>query len=353
MKTNILRIFYSILLSIVAGVGIASATGLNPLPVAGALFTISIIPKPSMSGICSATVYKEVWTGRVVEQLSTEEKGTFLDGIEDFSNYVSNAGDEMQVIHLVYMGVEPAVLINNTTYPIPITALDQEDIPISLDKYQTEVTPITDDEIYALSYDKIQVVKNKHTKAISKNKIKKSIHALAPGSETATMPILLTTGADDGTGRKRLVPADLIRLKKECDDLQMDDIGRRLVLCNDHVNDILLWDKKYEVQFYNDSTGKTNNYNYGFEFHQYVANPYFSQAKVKRAFGAVPVAGDRRASVLFSMSRAAKAQGWTKMYYSLASTDPQNQRNLVNFRHNFIVLPTREEGRAAIISANV
>ena len=53
------------------------------------------------------------------------------------------------------------------------------------------------------------------------------------------------------------------------------------------------------------------------------------------------------------MSRAAKATGWTKMYWSQANTDPLYQRNLLNFRNNFIVLPTYEEGRGAIVSDNV
>jgi hypothetical protein len=52
------------------------------------------------------------------------------------------------------------------------------------------------------------------------------------------------------------------------------------------------------------------------------------------------------------LERAAKAQGWTKMYYSEAAKDPAYQRNMMNFRHHFIVMPTREEARGAIVSDN-
>lgn len=353
-KTLIVSVMLSFIVSLISGVAIATAAGINPLPVAGGIFSMSFIKMPTASGIVAATVYKEVWTGKVKEQLSTSEKATFLEGVEDFSQYVSAAGDEAQVIHLVYMGVEPTVLINNTTYPIPVTELGQEDIVISLDKYQTEATPITDDELYALSYDKIQTVKNKHAKAILKNKIKKSIHALAPSGNTATMPVIVTTGADDGTGRKRLMWADLVTLKDQLDKLEVPDEGRRLVLCTDHANDLLLIDQKYRDYLFNPQSGMPQLMLCGFEIYSYVANPYYTvSTKAKLSFGAVPQTTDRRASIFFSMARAAKATGWTKMYYSESKTDPQNQRNLVNFRHYFVVLPTREDGRGAIISATV
>jgi hypothetical protein len=166
------------------------------------------------------------------------------------------------------------------------------------------------------------------------------------------MPIILTTGGNDGTGRRRLVWEDIVRLKSECDDLEIPEIDRRLVLSTEHANDLLLLDQKFKDQFYNAQSGKPYS-QCGFDFFQYVANPYYTVAtKAKLAFGAIPGAGTRRATVMFSKERAAKANGWTKMYFSEAKTDTQNQRNLVNFRHNAIVLPTQEDGRGAILSAD-
>jgi hypothetical protein len=353
MRTKlILSIFFSLLVSVLGGTGIAMAMGCAPLPVVSGLAALSMLPL-NTSGVAMAGVLKEMWTGKVVEEFSNLEKDSFLQGIEDCSRYVSAVGDETQVIHLVYMGVSPDVLINNTTYPIPEQELGEEDIVITLDKYVTKQTPITDDELYALTYDKIATVKGKHGKSIARNKIKKAIHSLAPSGATVAMPVLLTTGADDGTGRKRLTPADLIRLKKELDDLEVPEEGRRLVLCNDHVNDILSWEQKFTDQYYNYKSGKVSDF-FGFETFDYTGNPYYNPTtKAKLAFGAVPAGTDRKASVFFTLERAAKAQGWTKMYYSEAKTDPARQRNMCNFRHHFIVMPTREEGRGAIISDNV
>lgn len=348
----IVSFLMSLLVSVIAGSGIALATGLPPMAVSGGLLTLSLVPGIQPTAAL-ATVYREVWTGEVVKAFTALLKATFLDGIKDYSRYVSAVGDEAQAIHLVYMGVEPDVLINNTTYPIPEQVLGEEDIVITLDKFQTKQTPVTDDELYALSYDKMGNVKDSHSTAIAKSKIRKAIHSLAPSGNTAAMPVLVTTGADDGTGRKRLIYADLIALKSALDKLQVPEEGRRLVLCTDHENDLLALDPKFKDQYYNAASGKPYSA-FGFDFYSYAGNPYYVPAtKVKLSFGAVPGATDRRATVFFSMERAAKASGWTKMYFSEAKSDPAMQRNMMNFRHNYIVMPTREEGRGAIISGNV
>ena len=347
----ILSILFSALVSIMGGTGIAMAAGWSPMLVSGVIMATQFIPMGNL-GILMAGVRREVWTGAVKQELSEAENATFLEGIEDYSRYASAVGDEMQVIHLVYMGVSPDVLINNTTYPIPEQTLGEEDIVISLDKYQTKVTPVTDDELYALSYEKINLVKGKHAKAIAIAKFMKSIHALAPSANTADMPVIVTTGENDGTGRLRLIWADLVNLKAKLDKLQVPAQGRRLVLCTDHENDLLLLDPKFKDQFYNDQSGKPYS-RLGFEFYSYVANPFYNPTTlVKLSYGAVPAGTDRQTTVFFSVPRSAKATGWTKMYYSEASTDPASQRNLVNFRHHYIVLPTREDSRGAIVSAN-
>jgi hypothetical protein len=355
-KSFMLAAFVALIMAVALGTVIGpelsaalqASPGLVVLGMFAFLLLVSFIPLPE--GVTMATVYQEVWTGAVKEELSTAEDATFLDGIEDFSRYVAGVGDEMQVIHLVYMGVQPDVLINNTTYPIDSQALGQEDIPISLDKYQTKVTPITDDELYALSYEKIAVVKRKHARAIASAKFQKSIHALGPSGNTADMPVIVTTGADDGTGRKMLTWKDLVTLKRKLDKLQIPKEGRRLVLCQDHLNDLLETNQTFKDQYYESTSGKIYK-RLGFEFYDYIANPYYNSSTLaKLSFGATPVAGDYEASVFFSVARAAKATGWTKMYYSEAKSDPDNQQNRVNFRHYYIVMPTQEDSRGAIVS---
>lgn len=297
-------------------------------------------------------VKKEAYTREVEKGLTHIQTATFLDGITDKSQYVQG-DDEVQVIHSTYFGVKPDVLINNTTYPIDVQELEGDDFTVSLDKFQTKATPVTDDELYAATYDKMAAVRDSHAEAISETKFDKAIHALAPSADSADTPVLLTTGADDGTGRKRITRADIVSLKKAFDERKFPAKGRRLVLCPEHVEDLLLSDQKFADQYYNYSTGKIANL-YGFEVFEYVNTPHFTVAtKAKKSFGAVPSApNDRQASVAFITSRAVKASGKTKMYFSKAESDPQNQRNLINFRHYYIVLPSAKECLGAIVSDN-
>ena len=109
---------------------------------------------PQSTSILREGVYTEIWTGELVKVLRAGLEGTWLSGIPDQSSIVNN-----DVIHLVEVGVDPDVLINNKTYPIDVQALEDKDIAIKLDKFQTKATPITDDELYAISYDKTARVK--------------------------------------------------------------------------------------------------------------------------------------------------------------------------------------------------
>ena len=124
------------------------------------------------------------------------------------------------------------MLVNNTTYPLNITSLDDADKPVSLDKFDTEATPVTDDELHAVSYDKMASVQERHREALKEKKREKAIHAIAPDKAEAGKTIVLrTTGEKDAaTLRKRMVPADLIALKAAFDNMGTPAKDRILVL---------------------------------------------------------------------------------------------------------------------------
>ncbi len=341
---------FAMLVAMVGGSGIAMATGMSPTMCIGALGAASLIPSGAQ-GAAMTGVYKEVWTKDVLKGFNEALKATFLGGIPDYSQYVKGLGDANEAIHMTYFGVSPDVLINNTTYPIPRQELNGENISLTLDKYQTKVTPITDDELYALNYDKIKLARESHIDAINTAKYKKAIHAIAPGDATnADMPVLVTTGEDDGTGRKKLLLKDIIAFKRKLDALQIPNEGRRLVLCSDHVNDLLDQSQTFEKQYYNYTTGKIANM-YGFEVYTYSDCPYFNATtKTKLSFGAVAGDGDYQASIFFLPKRISKATGLLKFYYKKSENSPEDQTSLINYRHNFLIMPKREDGRGAIIS---
>jgi len=348
MKKKLTRAISAILLDIaVVGVlccalGISVSYGIYCI--AATLFIGRFAPE----GALRAGVLTEIWTGELVRQLGAKLVGTFLDGIPDYSAKVG----EDDVIHLVDVGGNPEVLINNTTYPLVAAALTDGDIPISLDKFETVPSVITDDDLYALSYDKQAADIERHRNAIANAQLKKSIHALCPNSNSAKTPVIFTSGETVGT-RKRMIFADIVNLKSAFDALKVPDSGRRLVLSSDHANDLLLSDQKFREQYnINPTEGKITRM-YGFDIYTFVENPYFTVAGNKKAFGATVIANEAQASVAYFTDNTFKANGSTKMYYSDATTDPFNHQSVIDFLNRFIVLPKRAEGIGAIASTYV
>ena len=349
MKRNLrLKAVSGLLFNAVMGFVLAFVLGVLPAvgavaAVGGTMMLGGFMPK----GVAMDGVLTEVWTGELIKALRSGDKATFLDGLPDYSQYAEN-----DVIHMVDVGGDPDVLVNNTTYPIAIQQLTDTDAVFSLDKFQTKPTSIMDDELYALSYDKMASVKERHSQALLVKKYAKAIHALAPDSNAAKTPVLKTTGDVEGgaaTGRRMMQRSDIIALKKKFDVMQVPTEDRRLVLCPDHVNDLLMQDQKFAEQYYNYTTGKIANL-YGFQVYEFVNNPVYKAAGTKVAFGTAAGANEFQASVAFYGKMTFKATGSTKMYYSEAKTDPENQRSLINFRHYFIVLPKKKEAIAAIMS---
>lgn len=347
MKRLVMKLMIALLVNVVVGGLIALAVGVAPWIGAVALNVIAIavgacLPKDALR----VGVFTEVWTGELVKSLRGGLEGSWLDGVPDQSTIVNN-----DVIHLVEVGVDPDVLINNTTYPIPSQALEDKDIAVKLDKFQTKVTPITDDELYAASYDKMARVKESHANALNDSKFTKAAHALCAQQDSAKTPILKTTGERDATtGRLRLTMADVVALKAAMDKLGVPAENRRLVLCPDHANDLLLASQTFREQYNIDrATGKVGKL-YGFDVYEYANTPLYTQAGKKKNLGVAAGDGEFNCSFAFYTPRVFKATGSTKMYYSEAATDPEYQRNKINFRHYFLCMPKKGDAGVVMMS---
>lgn len=343
----IIGLLAAVVFNSITGSVLASTVDVSPLVGAAVMNGVAAIAGSQIpAGALGEGLYTEVWTGYMVKAMRTAaEKLGWYNMIKSFDQYVDN-----DVIHLVHVGVDPTVLINNTTYPLQIETLEDADKAVSLDKFQTRPTVITDDELYALSYDKIASVIERHREALDETKYAKAIHALAPEQHGTKTPVILTTGAPaaDGT-RKTITRSDIIAMKKAFDDMRVPLNGRVLVLCNDHVNDLLESDQKFADQYYNYTSGKISNM-YGFEVYEYNECPFYdTTTKKKVAYGA-STEGKQHASVAFYAPRMMKANGTTKTYMSEAKTDPQNQQNLINFRTYSLCLPMKDECIGAIVS---
>ena len=310
-----------------------------------ALFLLPHLPK----NVARAGVLTELWTGEMIKAFRTPPTAVgWYDRVRSYDQYVNN-----DVIHFTELGGDPAVLINNKTYPLNIKTLDDADKPVSLDKFDTEATSVTDDELHAVSYDKMGSVLERHREALKEATWKKAIHAYAPDSNKAKKtPVILTTG-ETVDGRKKFTMADLVELKRQCDAMGMPQDGRVLVLCPDHSNDLLETSKNYAEHYnINDTEGKITRL-YGFDIYEYNECPYYNASTLNKvAFNKAAGVTDMQASVAFRVNNMMKANGSVKFYHQDAVNDPLYHRNLVNFTKWNLALPLKSDcTRAAVVSA--
>lgn len=109
---RLLALTMAVLFNCITGSVFGAVLGFSPVVGAVGMNCIAtVIGGEVAQGALRAGVYKEVWTGEMVKYLRRGLEATWLDGIPDASSVVEN-----DVIHLVDVGVDPDVLVNNTTY---------------------------------------------------------------------------------------------------------------------------------------------------------------------------------------------------------------------------------------------
>lgn len=346
MKPKLILVFlFAVVANSFVGGAISACVGVSPLIGACGLNVVAAVsPLFGIDGL-RAGLYGEIWTGETIKAFRNSLASLgWLTKIRSFDSQVA----DNNTINFVDLGGDPTVLVNNTTYPIGVETLDDANKAIGLDKYQTKATKVTDDEARGLSYDKIGTVIERHRESVDNKKFSRALHALAPSGNALKTPVLITSGAETGT-RKRLLVADIIALKEKFDAMKVPVQGRILVLCSEHVNDLLLQDTAFAQRYNNTTTGAISN-QYGFEIYEFVDAPVYAVAtKSKLTYGSTPTAAtDRNASVAFYAPRMMRATGETKAY--IDEPDTQNQEWRYNLRHYFICLPLKNEAMGAIVS---
>lgn len=265
--------------------------------------------------------FPEAWQTRVRNQLTSANLAPWLEGIEEIDTNVletgSGSASEQNIVHIPTSVFMPDVLINNTTYPIALQAYTDSEMIVQLDKYQSKVVTVSDDQIVGASYARIDNATNRLVISITSKKYMKAIHSLAPNANSANTPVVKTTGGAVGT-RKRMTFVDIVGLKDAFDKQDCPQEGRRLVLCTDHWNDLLIDEsnKYFNKLLVDYKSGQPAPVIAGFEIYQYIAMPYFTTAGAKVPFAAVPAATDNKASVAFYVPNAVKKTGLTKQYFA-------------------------------------
>jgi hypothetical protein len=329
-----LRVLMSLLINCLIGFVVAGFVGAPPWVGMVGLNLVAALPQPE--GVLSAKLTKEIWLSDLIEAFYPD--WSFLSAVRDMSAFVEN-----DKINFAEVGVEPNVLVNNTTYPVPFADRSDTPLEIVLDYFDTEGTVLRNADLIELAYDKRNSVVNQHKNALLNNFSKKAIHAYAPVEDDTLTPVIAASGAVSG-GVKSITFKDIINLKTRFDMLDAP-MNRVLVLNPIHENqlveeNLLMMRSVYE--------GGGNLF--GFKIFRFSKTPTFNKTTGEKViFDATAAPStDTISSVAFLSSEVMRAQGSFDMFERLR--DPEQKGDIINFQMRGIALPVRNKYIGAIYS---
>lgn len=246
-------------------------------------------------------------------------------------------------------------LVNNTAEFTAEKMLGKKGI-IEWDKLDTTPTAVDDAEIRSLSFDKRAVVRLEHTKTWQIGYRDYVLRKLAPQAAAAGMPVMRTTGEDDGTGRLRMTYADLIEFYSKIGLLNLpnkDALNFQLAAV--HSMDLML--DKAATNNYREgividpTTGELKKF-YKWKLWENNANQVYLANGTLKAAGAASVNTDRDASLFFYSDNAVAHINEVKIIYKPETIDTKSADPTSEFRLQSYALCNKKQdyGFGALVS---
>jgi len=261
-------------------------------------------------------------------------------------------------------GIRFNKLINNVAFSVDntddftATKMTSQKVFVEWEKYDTAPTSVDDSEIRYLAYDKRAAIKVKHAEAFKMGIRDHVLWKLAPSDATNTdMPVVRTTGPDDGTGRLRLKFADLVTFLETIKKLNLPDESQYyMILCPEHATDLIL-DRDSAMYFsdknifFDVTTGAVKSV-MGFKFFTNNASLAYTSTGTKKAKYSANGSTDRNASLFFYAPNAIYHIEAVKVLYKPEFQDTQSANPTSEFRTQTygIVDRVQEIGFGALVS---
>lgn len=294
-------------------------------------------------------IHKELWVNQINENFYPNDD--FLRYFTDYSAFVS-----ADVLHIPVIGADPTidknkdgVYTDDDVTPRVDSVTDK-----TLDVYTSRPQLLQLDDAIETSYDKMESIIQQHRNTIRKAVALDALFDCSPNdSQSATMPVILTTGAAVSTGtntrRKRLTVADIIAIKERFDDLDYPQEGRNLVLSPKHFSDLLLLD----VQTFKNITDLQNGEPQRFAgfniFTSSATTKYKYESGVYSKLAKDSAVADKAdSSFVFCTCSAYKADGNTAMFHR--ANDPLLRGDALNFEKRFAAGRVDGRGIGVIVS---
>lgn len=245
--------------------------------------------------------------------------------------------------------------VNKDTDFEPV-AIDEKKNLVEWDKMDTDVTEVTDAELRAMAFNKDSEIRRLHRESFQIGVRNYAMGKLAPVQNVdGATPVLRTTGADDGTGRKKLTYNDLLTYLSRIEGLNLiNQQALYMILCAEHRQD-LIEDRANtqnirDVQI-NKETGEVQRI-FKLKFFENNHNVKYLADGTLKAEGAAPIATDRNASTFFYAPNTVYHIEAVKTLYKEMQNDTRSADPKSEFRlHTYGLCAKKQEyGFGAIVS---
>lgn len=298
-----------------------------------------------------AGLLKEVWLAAIMENYYRQ--ASHLKRSQDMSGFVNN-----NAINLAEAGSVPKVLKNNTIYPVPMAARNDNAIRLQLDYYDTEGTVISNAEAVQYAYNKLSSVTWNHSMALLERFSDIASYNWSPTQDATNTPCFATSGADRGDGRKSFSFADIAKMEQQFTQKKFPKMGRILVLSPQHKADLLVQDAQLFKSFADLKSGQVLNL-YGFEIYEYGGYAtYNGSTGVKRtvaddlSFDAA-AGTDSPSSLFYCEGEVMHAIGDMDMFFTPKSTSVSLRSDAIGVQARFIASSIRNKAAGVVYSGIV
>jgi hypothetical protein len=254
-----------------------------------------------------AGLQKELWVAGIIENPIPDH--SFVMASTDMSEHVEN-----NKLHLAEAGLEPAVIEDyfvGNEVDLPTATITDVPSEVLLRTYSTEQTRHRDLQETELSYKKRESVVKRHAAALAKNIGKRAAYNWAPQLND-TFNKVTVLGATD-----KVVDA-IIDMELFYADLDMTE-NLNICLTPAHMAKL----KKEDLVLYKLIKSDKGADLYGFKVYGYSNCPLFTSLGVKKPFGAVAIAGDKKASITWCSDETFRCFGDVKAFETLGAAGSQ------------------------------
>lgn len=290
---------------------------------------------------------------QILKELKDDKSG-FLSAIPD----APAAAVEDEGLRLMHLNETVEAEINPAADWVDgdLNSLDLEKALIPWDSISTKPTKVTKDEMRASVFDRNSEVRMQHTKVMKRKWRDYILHNLAPDDDTnANFPVVVTTGDIIVGQRRRLRVEDLIEYQDRVRALNLEDeLGWNLVLCRQHLTDLLLNTKDnqdFRDAYHDRRTGQMINV-YGFNFFWGNSNPHYATDLTKNALGSALGGTDENASIFIYSENVVKSMGKLMTHFKPMEEDTRSNPAKSEYRQTAYMLAIckHKAGTGAIVS---